>query len=374
MNGGHRGAGTGILYLAAFLSLAYLLLFGLLSAPAPSALREMAEASRLMARATAAVRQCRESRGIPVDLRADPNRTGLIGLETSPITTSTGRLEAKRTSTNPHFAALVALLFRQAGVRRGDAVAVGASSSFPAFIIAALAASRAVGAEPLLIVSLGSSEWGGNIPAFNWTDMEDCLRASGVLDVRPVALAVGGDEDEGRDMDPAGRQFLISLIEGREVPVVEADGLEANVASRLRLYEEARGGRRIGAFVNIGGSWANLGTNAEVLKLRPGSAGEVFIPPPGQRGVLQAMADRKVPVIHLLNVRGLAERYGLPWDPSPLPDPDRDEFHFPAAGLRGRGIALTAVFVLLISLVVAFVARRRSLTGKAFRTDNRPAI
>lgn len=353
MNKGLRAAGASRVYLAASLSLVYLLLFHLFSGPPPSARHEMAEASRLMARAVEAVRDCRESRGIPIDAAADPNRTGLIGLETSPITTSTGSLGAKRTSTNPDFAALVALLLRQAGVRRGDAVAVGASSSFPAFIIAVLSASRAVGAEPLLIVSLGASEWGGNIPGFNWTDMEDCLRTSGILDVRPVALAVGGDEDEGRDMDPSGREFLVSLIHGRGVPFIEATGLEANVASRLRLYEQARGEGRIGAFVNIGGSWANMGTNAEVLKLKPGLTRGAFVPPRGERGILQAMAARKVPVIHLLNVRGLVERYGLPWDPRPLPSPARDDLHFRAAGRGAWEILLSAGFVLIVSLVVA---------------------
>ena len=39
--------------------------------------------------------------GPPIDPGSDPNATGLIGLENSPITTSVGRLEAKRTTTEP---------------------------------------------------------------------------------------------------------------------------------------------------------------------------------------------------------------------------------------------------------------------------------
>jgi poly-gamma-glutamate system protein len=373
MSGDRCRAVTVRVYLAALLSLVYLLLVHLLSGPPPSTRREMAEASRIMARAVDAVRYCRESKGVPIDAEADPNGTGLIGWEASPITTSTGHLGAKRTSTNPEFAALIALLLRQAGVRSGDAVAVGASSSFPAFIIATLAASRAAGAEPLLIVSLGASEWGANIPGFNWTDMEDCLRTSGVLDARPVALALGGDEDTGKDMDPSGRDLLASLIRGRGAAFVEEDGLEDNVARRLSLYDQARGGRSIAAFVNIGGSWANMGTNAEVLKLRPGLARDVFIPPPAERGVLQAMAARSVPVIHLLNVKGLVERYGLPWDPRPLPPPGRTDFAVPAGGGGVREIAVSAGFVLIVSLLVA-AGRPRSrefLRAPALRLDRR---
>lgn len=354
MNGERRAGGAGRVYAAASLSLVYLLVIHFSSGPPPSTRREMAEASRLMERAVEAVGRCREARGIPIDAAADPNRTGLIGLEASPITTSMGRLEAKRTSTNPEFAALLALLLRQAGVKKGEAVAIGASSSFPAFIIASVAASRAVGAQPLLIVSLGASEWGANIPGFNWTDMEDCLRASGVLEAGPIALALGGDEDAGLDMDPAGREFLVSLIRGRSAPFVEGAGLEANVARRLRLYEQSRGNRAIAAFINIGGSWANMGTRAEVLKLRPGLARDVFVPPPAERGVLQAMAARKIPVVHLLNVKGLAERYGLPWDPRPLTSPGRGRISLAAVGRSAWDIPLSAGFVLIAFLIVAF--------------------
>ena len=329
MRGGRNNTRPGRIYVAALLSLAYLLFFHLLSGLPPSTRSEMDEAARLMARAIDAIRQCREARGIPIDSAADPNRTGLIGLESSPVTTSTGHLGAKRTSTNPQSAALVALLLRRAGVKSGEAVAIGASSSFPGFIIATLAACRAVAAEPLVIVSLGASQWGANIPGFNWIDMEDCLRKAGLLDVRPVALALGGDEDVGRDMDPAGRGSLLSLLAGRGLPVIDAAGLEANVAERLALYEQSRGGRELAAFVNIGGSWANMGTHADVLKVRPGLANDVSVPPPAQRGVLQAMAARKIPVIHLLNVKGLVERYGLPWDPRPLPRPGQER-SFPA--------------------------------------------
>lgn len=363
---GGRAAGAGRVYAAAALSLVYLFLFGRSATLPGTWRREMDEASRLMSRAVEAIRACREAKGIPIDDAADPNRTGLIGWETSMITTTVGHLGAKRTSADPNIAALVALLLRQAGVERGNAVAVGASSSFPAFIIATLAASRALGAEPLLIVSLGASEWGANIPGFNWLDMEDCLRAAGVSDARPIALTIGGDEDVGMDMDPEGREFLVSLIGERGIPFIEESGLEANVALRLRLYDQARGNRAIGAFVNIGGSWANLGTNPDVLKLHPGLETEIAVPPPGQRGVLQAMALQKVPVVHLLNVKGLTERYGLTWDPRPLPAPGEGGFYRAAARGGAGPVALSAGYAFLVILVIAgpgLIRRHSSLTS-----------
>ncbi len=345
-------------YAAAALSLVYFLLVRFLPFPEPALRSEMAEASRLMAAADAALKDCRESRGVKVDRDTDPNGTGLIGLETSEITTSAGRLEAKRTTTNPNFAGLVVSLLHKTGARRGDAVAVGASSSFPALIVALLAAAEVMGLEPFVISSLGSSQWGANIPEFNWTDMEDGLRAAGVLDVRPLARAIGGDEDVGQDMSSKGRAFLESLIRARGEVFLEESDLERNVASRIRLYRERAGNRSIKVFVNIGGSWANIGTNPEVLKLRPGLADAAFIPPPGERGVLQAMAAEKIPVIHLLNIKGLCERYGLPWDPRPLPGPGEGKIFRDAAIRSWPAAALTVVYILAI-IVVMFTTRRR---------------
>ena len=98
-------------------------------------------------------------------------------------------------------------------------------------------------------------------------------------------------------------------------------------------------------FVNIGGSFADMGTDGEVLKLRPGfnPAGEIFVPPPDRRGVVQEMARRGIPVIHLLFVQGLAERYGLPWDPVPLPGAE-DGGSRPALS-PPAGIALLSLYL-----------------------------
>ena len=349
----------GPLTATAVLSLVYLLLLRFAPFPEPALRTEMTEASRLMARAAAAIRDCRESRGVKVDRKTDPNGTGLIGLETSAITTSLGRLEAKRTTTNPNFAGLVVSLLYEAGARRGDAVAVGASSSFPALIIATLSAAKVMGLEPVVISSLGASEWGANNPDFSWLDMEDCLRSAGLLDVAPAARALGGEEDVGGGMNPGGRAWLEARIKESDIPFLEEPDLARNVEARMRIYRDSARGRPIKAFVNIGGSSANIGTDAEVLKLRPGLASGVFVPPPAERGVLQAMAAEKVPVIHLLNVKGLCERYGLPWDPRPLPRPGEGPLFRRAASGSWPPVALTAIYILATCLVFVTIRRRR---------------
>jgi poly-gamma-glutamate system protein len=347
------------IYAAAAASLAFLLLLRLPPFGDPAGRAEMARASAVMAGATAALRDCRAARGVPVDPSADPNGTGLIGIERSVVTTSLGSLEAKRTTTNPGFAALVVRLLRDAGVRRGDAVGVGASSSFPALIVATLAAAEAMGVDLSVISSLGASEWGANIPAFGWLDMEECLRREGlVAGPVPIARSLGGEGDLGLDMDPEGRALIASRVRAGGVPLIEEPSLERNVAARMALYRESAGGKPLKAFVNIGGSWVNMGTDPGVLRIEPGLARRVFIPPPDRRGVIQAMAAAGVPVIHLLNIRGLCERYGLPWDPRPLPPPGQVPSFRPAAARSRPLIALTAAYLLAVAVLILGGRRR----------------
>ena len=362
---GRRRGTAGRIYVAGMFGLTYVLLLNGLSVPPPGLRRTMFEASSLMAKASAALKECRERRGPGVDPEADPNGTGLIGVERSEITTSLGSVAAKRTTTNPDFAALVVALLHEAGVRRGDAVAVGASSSFPALVVATLSAAGAAGLEALVISSLGASEWGANLPGFHWMDMEDCLRAAGLFDVRPVARAVGGEEDVGLDMDPEGRKLLAARVRSGETPFLEEPDLERNVTLRLEAYRKGAGARPIRAFVNIGGSWANMGTDASVLEIAPGLATRIPFPPAARRGVIQAMAAAGVPVIHLLNVKGLCERYGLPWDPRPLPGPGRGGLKSLKPGAGRTVVPLSAGFLIAVSsLLIPF--RRRA----PFSLDN----
>jgi poly-gamma-glutamate system protein len=283
--------------------------------------RDMLKASMIMAQAIQALRDCPERGGGAAFNKDDLNRTGLIGLETSSLTTSLGNLEAKRTSTNPNFAGLVVHLLKKAGIERGDTIAVGASSSFPALIVATLSAAKALELRPLVISSLGASQWGANDPKFTWLEMSECLQRAGIFDVSPLATALGGESDTGRDMTEEERTLLVEKIKKRGRALLELPDLAMNVRTRMKIYEDGAGAARIKAFVNIGGSWANLGTDSVVLKLKPGLNDQIEVPMPLRRGVIHEMVLRKIPVIHLLYMKGLAEQYGLPWDPVPLPKP-----------------------------------------------------
>ncbi len=347
------------IYSLALLSILFFILAKLVAEKPLGIKDDMVRASKLMSEATDAVRRCREARGLVIDRQTDPNATGLIGLETSPITTSLGNLEAKRTTTNPNFAGLLVRLLDEAGAKRGDAIAIGASSSFPALILASLCAAEAVDLKPLLICSLGASQWGANNPDFHWLDIQGCLRLAGLLDTEPVALSLGGEADSGQDMDPEGRDFLIGEARRSGFAVLEESDLQNNVKERFRLYETAAGENGVRVFINVGGSYANLGTDSKILNVKPGVAEFRDLPPPERRGVVFAMASRGIPVIHLLYVKGLSARYGLPWDPSPLPEPGEGEI-FRTRALAGRPFfSLGISYLFLAGLLFFFFILRR---------------
>ena len=333
-------------------------------------LEQMIEASRIMAEAETVLRDCQKKKGIIIDKKTDPNQTGLIGLEFSPITTSIGNLEAKRTTTNPNFAGLLVFLLNAAGVKKEDTVAVGASSSFPAVIVAALSAAKAMELNPVVISSLGASQWGANHPDFHWLKIQECLFKAGIFSTEPVALSLGGDGDVAQDMSPEGRAFLSREIEKSRIFFLHQPDLKQNVEARTRLYQEKAGERRIKAFINIGGSWSNMGVDSKILKLKPGLAKIKHFPSLERRGVIYEMAERKIPVIHLLYIRGLAQRYGFPWDPVPLPPPGQGKIYDIVREKQPIFVLIASLYFLLVILFLSLrqvFSRDESLYNSAIR-------
>jgi len=316
------------------------------SAPRASS-EAMQRAAILMAQGTVAVRQARLEQGLAINTRADPNRTGLIGLEWSSVTTTLGSLASKRTSTNPNLAAGLARWLHEAGVREGSAVAIGASGSFPGLALGTLTAVHALGGRAISITSVGASSWGANEPEFTWLDMEAELERAG-LATRSVGASVGGEDDDGAGLGQGARRQLLAAIARSGVPLLPGATLAGRVAARMAAYDAATGGQ-IAAFVNIGGAAANTGTCLGMLGQRPGVY-RVLPPCRGEPGVMWRMSAQGVPVLHLLHVEGIAAAFGLPVDPVPLPEPGHGApFERPSRG--ASGVLLLVFLAGLLALV-----------------------
>ena len=307
---------------------------------------QMAVAASRMHDATTVLAEYRVAHGLPLD-PDDVNQTGLIGTFFSSLTTTIGTLEAKRTTTNPNMAALAVRLLIEAGVRDGDAIAVGASGSFPAILLAVLCAADALDLDIGLIVSLGASQWGANLVEFTWLEMQDVLIRAGLLPSSYSADAVsfGGTNDVGTDLPRDVRDALRMQVAASGVPLIEEPELPTNVAERTRVYRDAVGGKPIAAFVNIGGAWANVGAGEAPLALSPGvNIIEVF-PTLDERGTLFEFAMHGLPVIHFLHTSALVSTYGLPWDPSPLPAPGESMTIDAFSSFAVRAIAATYILI-----------------------------
>jgi poly-gamma-glutamate system protein len=267
-------------------------------------------------------------------------------------------LEAKRTSLHPDLAGLLVHLLEGAGVRSGDTVALGASGSFPGLLLAGLAAVKALEARPVSILSLGASSFGATRPELHLLRIYRIFQDGGIVDVPPAAVSLGGEGDVGGGLSQVLREELRRAVSDAGVPLLEFPDLAENVAHRMEIYG------RPAAFVNAGGAEANLGTSPAVLGLPPGlllPAGirwDGEIPGRARRGVLFEMLARDVPVLHLLHIRGLALRHGLPWDPVPLPEPGTAPL---LSGSSGTGVGLwtiTAGYLLGLGLVLLWPRRR----------------
>ena len=310
------------------------------------------EAATLAARAFDEVRSHRGLDRASLDLINDPAGTGLIGPEFSIITNARGDLEAKLTSLNPNFAGLFVQFFREAGLKRGDQVAVAVSGSFPGLNIGLYAALETLGLDPVVITSVGASMWGANNPDFTWLDMETLFREKGIFEIHSMAATYGGGDDMGRGLSPDGRQALAAALERNRVPLLESKSIEDAILRREAFFLEQTFGRPLGAYVNIGGGVASIGSSHNRVLLPTGlsfSLGNHNWP---RKGNLIRFAERGVPIVHMLGIVGQARRNGLPIAPDITPQPGEGEifmrqmYRLPLALAALLGYCLLCVFIL----------------------------
>ncbi len=283
------------------------------------------EAAARAERAFAAVRQHRGLEDASLDLVNDPAGTGLIGPEISLITNSTGNLEAKLTCLNPNFAAVLVQYFRQAGLSPGDPVAVAVSGSFPGMNICLYAALETMDLRPVVITSVGASNWGANSPEFTWLDMETLFHNEGLFTTQSQAATFGGGNDMGRGLSPAGRNLLRESIKRNDVPLLVSDDIEDAIGARMTFYEEASRGRAYKLYVNVGGGVASIGNRHNKTLLPNGLTFDLTAHNWPRKGTLILFADKGVPVVHLLRITNLARTHGLPVAPDYQPQPGEGE-------------------------------------------------
>jgi poly-gamma-glutamate system protein len=316
------------------------------------------EAASQAERAFAAVRQHRGLEGASLDLVNDPAGTGLIGPEISPITNATGDLEAKLTSLNPNFAAVLVHYFRQAGLKPGDPVAVAISGSFPGMNICLFAALETMDLRPVIITSLGASNWGANSPDFTWLDMETLFLDKGIFHTQSLAATFGGGNDMGRGLSPTGRELLHESISRNNVPFLASDNIEDAISKRMSFYEESSRGRPYSLFVNVGGGVASIGSSHNKTLLPPGLNFDLGAHNWPRKGTLILFSEKGVPVVHLLKIISLARQYGLPVAPDFLPQAGEGEIFVKEMYRWKLAASFLVIYCLACVLILAPEIRR----------------
>ncbi|MCB9357965.1 MAG: poly-gamma-glutamate system protein [Calditrichaeota bacterium] len=256
-----------------------------------------------------------------VNTADDKNRTGLIGEEYTPLTTTPGYLIAKRTATNPDFAAYLVRLLKEQGLSQGDSVLITMTGSLAGLNLNLLCALEEMGISSMRVASLGASSYGANQLEMTWIDMEDILVREGLLARRSDVVTLGGTGDVGGGLSDSTLTVLRRKCARLGYPLLDAGNRRAQYEVRQELLGDPKS---YALLINVGGNHLMLGTGPEGREL-PGG----FISPQSnawERDVSQSTGGlvfdflfAGVPVLNLLHVEELAEQAGIPVDPSPLP-------------------------------------------------------
>lgn len=330
-----------------------------------AAYRMKLRAVRLMEDAEEAIGAAKRERGVATDPRNDETASGVVGPEFTLITTDRGVQASKSLAAHPNFAAAVTQMMLEARVREGDVVAVGMTGSLPGMNLAVLSACRAIGAEPVLITSAGSSMFGATDPEMTWLDMEAVAVAKGLWPYRSIAASMGGGGDVGRGLSPAGRQMLVDAIERNGVRLLDPPSVLAGVKERVALYDSvaAARGRRIALYVNVGGGVASLGGAQNGRLIRPGLSRRLSTRNYPNRGVINVMADRGIPIIHLLQVEKLAREFDIT-DAASGPEKPGEGMLFIRFRYNLWVVGAAALLVLLANLFVLRLDIRQQVLGR----------
>jgi poly-gamma-glutamate system protein len=244
----------------------------------------------------------------------DPNGTQLIGVEWSAITSTLGDLEAKRTALSPLWAAIIVDELAAADIGQGDTIAVSLSGSFPGLNLAVLAAAKAMGIQVRAVASPTASMYGANRPDWTWTDMMRHLADSGWLVGVEWRVTAGGGQDLGMGLLEADLHTILPILARSGAEVITGGNLAEMIEGRWAFYWA---GDRVAAFINVGGAHATTGDCAPPAEWHGWLTRNWSCR--GVPGLLWRFRAAEVPTFHLLNVKELALRYGLPIDPIPLP-------------------------------------------------------
>jgi poly-gamma-glutamate system protein len=272
---------------------------------------EMRESVGLTKKWFSLVGELKKERGVQSDVHSNIQYSYMIGDEWSEITTTLGALEAKETSANPDFSALIVRFLHEARVAKGDKVAVVLYGSFPSLAISVLAALQTMGIEAVVMSSVGASTYGANQPEVTWLDMEARLRKWGGMKYHSTLVSAGAGEDAGSGISIEGMHQIRQAAERNEVQLYVPESLNRSIEKRMELLKQ----ENISLLINIGGGQTMLGNCPHSTNIPNGLHATLSGCKDENRGLIARMNENGIPFIQLLDIKDLASRYGIAVSP-----------------------------------------------------------
>ncbi|MBN2365051.1 MAG: poly-gamma-glutamate system protein [Calditrichaeota bacterium] len=325
--------------------------------------QELMTAAERMQQATEEVRQLRRELEIPVNKMLDPNETGWIGKEYTPLTTTLGNLEAKLTSLNPDFAALILRWLLEMGAAPGDTVALQLSGSFPSLNIASIIACETGRFYPLISSSVCASSFGANISEFTYPDIENRLFRAGIIRHRSSRVTCGGEEDRGISLRENGMVMIEEAVCRNGYTLNMPPAKDESIIQKWKFFKE---GKNIRAFINVGGNQTSLGYCPHSSSLPTGLITDFQACQHSGRGLIMLFLENQIPVIHLLDIRSLALQQEMPIAPSPLPRPGNSMVYFTTDSSNATKVIL--IILLVLSWLFLLPDQRRPFSFKTTST------
>ncbi len=276
-------------------------------------------------------------------LSRDPFDTRLVFLntETSPLLTDIGKYEAKSTVLKPNFSALIINEFTEAGLSKGDTIAISMTGSMPGANIAVLMACESMGLNYVSISSLGASSWGATDMNLSWPKMEKILHDKELIKHVSNKFTYGGAADylkkgtRYRKIYGGGKKresldslmlslypnkslddlFILHGLSDEEVLNDSLGGiLKTSINQRIDLYKNNCSDNTLScykAYINIGGGVASFGFKGKnKLKenygfVKSSTVAELLPSFEKRSSVISKFCEFNIPIVNLIEIEKL---------------------------------------------------------------------
>jgi len=330
--------------------------------------REKLRAARYMLQGMDIIKQYRVKHIGPINRSIDPLRTGLIGVLSSPITSTTVDIDSKINSLNPNWAAVIVAMLKDAKVRNDSTIAVSFTGSFPAMNLAVISAAKAMNLKLIIITSVAASTWGANVPGLTWLDMEHVLYEKKFSPYLTVAASLGGVKDNALGMSEQGKRILRDTILKHHIMLLEYEDIKKNIDERMGIYREQAKDTQIAAYINVGGGTVAVGSFIGKMRYKPGL--NIRAPRKALRidSVMSRFGRDRVPILNLNYIKIMAKHYNLPESFTKMPKIGAGETY------NRREYNKTLVVIVLTFLVVFLYLFMKSGIGyRIFIPQKKPS-